>query len=69
MQTDIAHILIVDDEPDILEFIHYNLLKEGYTVSMASSGLEALAKAKEKLPDLILLDIMMPEMDGIEVCS
>ncbi len=69
MQSDSIHVLIVDDEPDILEFIRYNLQKEGYSVSSAGSGSEALAKARERLPDLILLDIMMPEMDGIEVCS
>lgn len=61
-------ILIADDEPDILEFVTYNLIKEGYQVSTASNGAEALEKAKEVNPHLILLDIMMPELDGIEVC-
>ena len=62
-------ILIVDDEPDILEFLCYNLEKEGYTVGTASNGEAGLEKAIAQKPDLILLDIMMPEMDGIEVCQ
>lgn len=62
-------ILIADDEPDILEFVCYNLTKEGFEVSRATNGLEALQKAKEIKPHLILLDIMMPEMDGVEVCK
>lgn len=62
-------ILIVDDEPDILEFVCYNLKKEGFEVSTASNGLEAIKKAKEFKPHLVLLDIMMPEMDGVEVCK
>ncbi len=61
-------ILIVDDEPDILEFLEYNLQKEGYTVVLAENGLQAIEQAKAHTPDLILLDIMMPEMDGIETC-
>ena len=61
-------ILIVDDEPDILELIEYNLKKEGYQVSTAHNGQEAVAEAKKVLPDLIILDIMMPKMDGIEAC-
>ncbi len=61
-------ILIVDDEPDILEFIAYNLNKEGYTVFTASDGEEALRVAADCQPDLILLDIMMPVFDGVEVC-
>ena len=61
-------ILLVDDEPDILDFLGYNLKKEGYTVITASNGVEAIAKAKKELPHLIVLDIMMPEMDGIETC-
>lgn len=61
-------ILIVDDEPDILELIEYNLKKEGYQVHLASNGQEAVAEAKKVLPDLIVLDIMMPKMDGIEAC-
>ena len=61
-------ILIVDDEPDILELIEYNLKKEGYQVYTASNGLEAIQSAKKNLPDLIVLDIMMPKLDGIETC-
>lgn len=61
-------ILLVDDEPDILEFMEYNLKKENYDVFKANNGKEALQKAKQILPDLIILDIMMPEMDGIETC-
>jgi len=62
-------ILLVDDEPDILDFVSYNLKAEGYKVSTASSGKAGVAKAKELKPDLILLDVMMPEMDGIEACD
>lgn len=61
-------ILIVDDEPDILELIEYNLKKEGYQVFLASNGQEGISVAKKVLPDLIILDIMMPKMDGIEAC-
>jgi two-component system alkaline phosphatase synthesis response regulator PhoP len=61
-------ILIVDDEPDILEFLTYNLEKEGYVVYSASDGQAGLEKAIETQPDLIILDIMMPKMDGVEVC-
>ncbi len=61
-------ILIVDDEPDILEFMQYNLEKEGFEVFMASSGKQALEIAKRELADLIILDVMMPGMDGIETC-
>ena len=61
-------ILIVDDEPDIIELIEYNLKKEGYQVFTASNGLEAIQVAKKTLPDLIVLDIMMPKLDGIETC-
>lgn len=61
-------ILLVDDEPDILEFIGYNLRKEGYEVSTATNGREALEVATTFVPHLILLDVMMPEMDGIATC-
>jgi two-component system, OmpR family, alkaline phosphatase synthesis response regulator PhoP len=61
-------ILIVDDEPDILEFLAYNLKKENYQVTTASNGRDGIEKALSIQPDLIILDIMMPEMDGIEVC-
>jgi len=61
-------ILVVDDEADILELIEYNLKKEGYQVFLASNGQEAVTMAKKIEPDLIVLDIMMPKMDGIEAC-
>ncbi|MBC7382461.1 MAG: response regulator transcription factor [Bacteroidia bacterium] len=62
-------ILVVDDEADILEFIDYNLKKEGYQVWLAHNGRDAIATAKKIKPDLILLDVMMPVMDGIETCK
>lgn len=62
-------ILLVDDEPDILDFVGYNLKAEGYKVATAASGKAGVAIAKEFKPDLILLDVMMPEMDGIEACD
>jgi two-component system alkaline phosphatase synthesis response regulator PhoP len=65
----IGKILVVDDEADILEFISYNLKKEGYEVYTALNGKEALPIAKKTKPDLILLDVMMPVMDGIETCK
>jgi len=62
-------ILLVDDEPDILEIVGYNLTNEGYDTKSATNGIEAIKIAKEYQPHLILLDIMMPEMDGIETCE
>ncbi|GAL67750.1 response regulator transcription factor [Jejuia pallidilutea] len=62
-------ILLVDDEPDILEIVGYNLSNEGYQVITAENGFEAVKKAKKELPQLIILDVMMPEMDGIEACE
>ena len=62
-------ILLVDDEPDILEIISYNLTSQGYTVFTASNGQKAIKKAKKEKPHLIILDVMMPEMDGIEACE
>ncbi|MCB0374253.1 MAG: response regulator transcription factor, partial [Muricauda sp.] len=62
-------ILLVDDEPDILEIVGYNLENEGYQIFTASNGVEAVEKASELKPHLILLDVMMPEMDGIEACE
>lgn len=62
-------ILLVDDEKDILEFLSYNLRKENFEVFTANNGKEGLKIAKVKEPDLIILDVMMPEMDGIEVCE
>ncbi len=61
-------ILIVDDEPDIIEILKYNLNNEGYNVKSANNGKKAIEKAKKFIPDIILLDVMMPEMDGIEAC-
>ncbi len=61
-------ILIVDDEPDILEFIKYLLEREDYQVETASNGTEAILKSKSFKPELILMDVMMPVMDGIEAC-
>ena len=60
-------ILVVDDEKDIVEMLSYNLRKEGYHVVAATNGREALAQAKSRHPDLILLDLMMPEIDGLQV--
>ena len=60
--------MLVDDEPDILEIVKYNLEKEGYDVFTAENGREGIKVAKESRPDLIILDVMMPEMDGMETC-
>jgi len=68
MDNDSITILLVDDETDILDFVGYNLRKEGYTVLTADNGRDAIAKAEKSRPHLILLDVMMPEMDGIETC-
>jgi len=62
-------ILCVDDEPDILEILKYNLSNEGYNILTANDGLSAISKAKEIIPNLIIIDIMMPNMDGIEACE
>ena len=62
-------ILLVDDEPDILEIVGYNLTQEGYVIVTAENGLQALDQAKKHKPQLIILDVMMPEMDGIEACE
>lgn len=62
-------ILLVDDEQDILEIVGYNLTQEGYQISTASNGKEAIQKAKKELPHLIIMDVMMPEMDGMEACE
>ena len=66
---DKVRILLVDDEEDILEFLSYNLIKEGYKIKTASNGKSALKILEKFNPDLIILDVMMPEMDGIEVCE
>jgi two-component system alkaline phosphatase synthesis response regulator PhoP len=60
---------LVDDEQDILEIVGYNLSQEGYQIVTAANGKEAIAKAKKELPQLIIMDVMMPEMDGIEACE
>ena len=62
-------ILLVDDEQDILEIVGYNLLQEGYQIITAINGKEAVEKAKKELPNLIIMDVMMPEMDGMEACE
>src|SRR6266568_4075994 len=64
-----SKILVVDDDPDILEFLTYNLKKEGYEVAEALNGRVALQVAEKFRPDLILLDVMMPELDGIQTCQ
>jgi two-component system alkaline phosphatase synthesis response regulator PhoP len=69
MESKDKKILIADDEPDILEIIHYNLKHEGYEVYTAKDGDDALTKAKQIKPDLIILDIMMPKKTGVEVCA
>ena len=61
-------VLVVDDEPDILELIRFNLEREGYTVRTVATGEEALATATEVMPDIVVLDLMLPGLDGIEVC-
>ena len=69
MNTQDIKILLVDDEPDILEIVGYNLSNEGYQVIKAENGVEAIRKAKKHQPHLIILDVMMPEMDGVEACE
>jgi two-component system alkaline phosphatase synthesis response regulator PhoP len=66
--SQIPKILVVDDDPDIVEILRYNLSLAGYNVKAASNGKEAIKKAKIFIPGIILLDVMMPEMDGIEAC-
>lgn len=69
MENATIKILLVDDEPDVLEIVSYNLKNEGYQVLTAKNGIEAVKKAKKHKPHLIILDIMMPKMDGIEACE
>jgi two-component system phosphate regulon response regulator PhoB len=64
-----TRVLVVDDEPDLLELIHYNLTKAGYDVASVLSGEEALAHVRASLPDLIVLDVLLPGLDGLEVCK
>ena len=69
MEKNLATIVIVDDEVDVLEFLKYNLEKEGFNVHTASNGIEGKKLAKKVKPDLIILDVMMPGRNGFEVCS
>src|SRR5215471_382694 len=62
-------ILVVDDEPEAVELVEFNLKQAGYAVSTAADGAEALKKARAQTPDLIVLDVMLPEMDGFEICK
>jgi two-component system alkaline phosphatase synthesis response regulator PhoP len=64
-----AHIFVIDDEPDILELVRYNLIQNGYEVTCVLSGEEALAQIRSRLPDLVVLDLMLPGVDGLEVCK
>lgn len=64
-----THILVVDDEPDLLELVHYNLTRGGYEVKCVKSGEEALAYSQTHIPDLIILDVMLPGIDGLETCK
>ena len=67
--SELSKILLVDDEKDILEFLSYNLIQENFKVFTASNGEEAIEQAKKTIPDLIILDVMMPKMDGITTCA
>ncbi len=69
MENKQLNILLVDDEPDILEIVSYNLLQEGYNITTASNGKEAITLANKLKPQLILLDVMMPELDGLATCK
>lgn len=69
MENHQVKILLVDDEPDVIEFLSYNLKKEGFSVTSCTNGLDAIALAEKEKPSLIILDVMMPGMDGIETCS
>ena len=69
MKNSDIKILCVDDEPDILEILKYNLTNEGYDISIASDGLAAIKKANEIIPNLIIMDVMMPNIDGIQACE
>jgi len=63
-----GRILVVDDEPHIVELVRYNLVQEGFEVGVAHDGHEALEKARTESPDLVILDLMLPYIDGLEVC-
>ena len=64
-----AKVLLVDDEPDFLQLAEYNLVRQGYEVFAAANGVEALHQARRVLPDVILLDLMLPDIDGVSVCE
>lgn len=68
MNSNTCKILVVDDDPDIVELLKYNLSSEGYKVKSSSNGIQAVSLAREFIPDLTILDIMMPNMDGVETC-
>lgn len=68
MNSNTYKILVVDDDPDIVELLKYNLSSEGYKVKSSSNGIQAVSLAREFIPDLTILDIMMPNMDGVETC-
>ena len=69
MKSSPLKILVVDDDLDIVEILKYNLNKAGYLVKSAKNGIEAIKRAKKFIPNIILMDVMMPEMSGIEACS
>ena len=69
MKNEDIKILLVDDEPDIIEIIRFNLEQKGYQISTASDGLEAIKAAEKEMPNLIIMDVMMPNLDGIEACE
>ena len=69
MDTSSIKVLVVDDDPDIVEILKYNLKNSGYSVKSAGNGVAAIKKAKKFIPDIILMDVMMPEMSGIEACE
>ena len=69
MKKTTIKILLVDDDPDVIEVLTYNLLKEGYQILTAKDGIEAIKQAKKNSPHLIIMDVMMPNMDGIQACD
>ena len=69
MKKNTAKILVVDDDPEIVEILKYNLSNSGFEVKVAFNGVQAVKKSKKFLPDIVLLDVMMPEMNGIEACK
>ena len=63
------HIIVIEDEKDILDFLEYNLKREGFKVSSSSDGISGLDMVRQRKPDLVLLDIMLPELDGLDICQ